>query len=246
MAGSACREPRTARPALIVALPEGRAKASLAMSSRSGEPHGSNGSSHNDVLRSLGRLDTDLYGDLRDCIGEQVSQKTVREVGDAAPDFFLPDETARLVSLTGILANGPVVLTFIGGSWSSFCLAKVRALTQAVRGRATMVAITPETGSYPRTMKVQSGLEDCAVLCDVDYGVGLQFGLIFAVRPSLVEKMAARGLDLLAMHGVTKPMLPAPAVYVVASSGHITYLKLDLDYMTPAEPGPVLQALGAL
>jgi len=176
--------------------------------------------------------------------GSDVSSNALR-AGAEAPDFFLPDERARLISLSSLLAKGPVVLIFMPGSWCSFCINKIRALGAALRGRAvSVVAITPETADYPRAMKTQNQL-DCVVLADVDYGVGLSFGLIFMPPPQVVAQMKAHGLDLAELHGASKPMLPAPAVYVIAPSARITMAQVDVDYMASVEPVKVLRALEA-
>jgi AhpC/TSA family protein len=41
----------------------------------------------------------------------------VVKVGERAPDFTLPDQSGRPVSLAGLLARGPVVLSFYRGRW---------------------------------------------------------------------------------------------------------------------------------
>ncbi|MGH7263717.1 MAG: redoxin domain-containing protein [Candidatus Rokuibacteriota bacterium] len=41
----------------------------------------------------------------------------VVKVGERAPDFTLPSATGREVSLSGLLARGPVVLSFFRGRW---------------------------------------------------------------------------------------------------------------------------------
>ncbi len=41
--------------------------------------------------------------------------------GDKAPEFTLPDENGRSVSLTGLLADGPVVLFFYPAAMTSGC-----------------------------------------------------------------------------------------------------------------------------
>jgi peroxiredoxin len=168
--------------------------------------------------------------------------------GAGAPDFFLPDERARLVSLSSLLAKGPVVLMFMPGGWCSFCISKIRAMAAALRGlrgrMVSLITITPEAGVYPRDMKTQNQL-DCHVLVDVDYGVGLSFGLIYAPPLAIVAQMKARGLDLGEIHGATKPMLPAPAVYVIAPSGKIMMAQVEHDYMAPIDPKNVLEALEA-
>ena len=40
-----------------------------------------------------------------------------KKVGDAAPDFTLPNTSGELVSLSGLLAQGPAVVTFYRGAW---------------------------------------------------------------------------------------------------------------------------------
>jgi peroxiredoxin len=197
------------------------------------------------TLKSIGRMETDFYPPLRDWMAGIDFSVTALKAGDRAPNFFLPDENARLVSLASLLAQGPVILDFLCGSWSSFCLSKLSALIAALREQsATIVAITAETGRYPRAMKSQNRFA-CLVLCDVDYGVELKFGLINAVPATIAAQMAARGVDLAGMHGVTKPMLTAPAIYVIAPSRKIIYAKVDADCLAPADTDSVLQALAS-
>jgi peroxiredoxin len=171
------------------------------------------------------------------------------KAGDEAPDFFLPDDRAHLVTLRSLLEKGPVVLFFLGGSWCSFCVAKLKALNAALEGRGgpsvTLVAITPETGSHPRWMRAAEQLR-CMVLSDVDYGVGLLFGIISVVPPAIVTEMGSRGLDLARLHGVARPMLAAPAVYLIEPSGRIAMASLHSDYMTSADTEALITALERL
>src|SRR5437899_6459993 len=160
------------------------------------------------VLVTLGRADTALYAPLRDWMMASNLAEQALKAGDEAPDFFLPDDRAHLVTLRSLLEKGPVVLFFLGGSWCSFCIAKLRALNAALEGRGgppvTLVAITPETGSHPRRMRAADQLQ-CTVLSDVDYGVGLLFGIISVVPPAIITEMGSRGLDLARLHGVARP-----------------------------------------
>jgi peroxiredoxin len=43
------------------------------------------------------------------------------DVGDQAPEFALPDQLGRVVSLGEQLAHGPVVLVFYRGDWCPYC-----------------------------------------------------------------------------------------------------------------------------
>ena len=41
----------------------------------------------------------------------------VLKVGESAPEFSLPDENGSLVELKGLLAQGPVVISYYRGIW---------------------------------------------------------------------------------------------------------------------------------
>ena len=41
----------------------------------------------------------------------------VLKVGEATPEFSLTDENGNLVELKGLLAQGPVVISFYRGQW---------------------------------------------------------------------------------------------------------------------------------
>lgn len=219
-------------------------------------PHPRAGSSSSDssahgggVLVTLGRADTALYAPLRDWMGASNLTERALKAGDMAPDFFLPDDRARLVALRSLLENGPVVLCFLAGSWCSFCIAKLKALSAALENcggaPVTLVAITPETGSHPRRMRAAHQIQ-CTVLSDVDYGVGLLFGIISVLPPEIVTQMGARGLNLAQLHGAAQPMLTAPAVYLIEPSGRIAMASLDLDYMNNVDTEALITALERL
>ena len=40
-----------------------------------------------------------------------------KKAGDEAPDFTLPNPSGEMVSLSPLLAQGPVVVTFYRGAW---------------------------------------------------------------------------------------------------------------------------------
>jgi hypothetical protein len=49
-------------------------------------------------------------------------------VGTKAPSFELPDQNGKPVSSAEILAQGPLVLTFIRGRWCPFCVGQMEAM----------------------------------------------------------------------------------------------------------------------
>src|SRR5262245_57341120 len=76
------------------------------------------------------------------------------QVGDAAPDFLLPDLYGRLHSSEHLRGEGPLVVSFYRGGWCPFCNAELRALQAAKTEfdslKAKLVVVFPETGDLPR------------------------------------------------------------------------------------------------
>jgi len=84
------------------------------------------------------------------------------KVGDRAPDFTLPDQLGRQVSLAGELEQGPVVLIFYRGEWCPYCNALLR--TYGLRAAdfsqrdARLLAVSPQTPDNSLTMAEKHSL----------------------------------------------------------------------------------------
>ena len=65
-------------------------------------------------------------------INENGGGENAPRPGEAMPQFLLPDETGRLVSLTALLVQGPVAVMFYRGHWCPYCRLNVRAVVQAM------------------------------------------------------------------------------------------------------------------
>ena len=78
-------------------------------------------------------------------------------VGDAAPDFALPDQHGRPVRLGDRLALGPVAVLFTRGGWCPFCTILLRAWADALpalqEAGGDLLAVSPQPvpvcGSIP-------------------------------------------------------------------------------------------------
>lgn len=68
------------------------------------------------------------------------------DVGAQAPEFALPDQLGRVVSLGEQLAHGPVVLVFYRGDWCPYCNLTLRAL-QVELGADVVSALAEINGS---------------------------------------------------------------------------------------------------
>lgn len=170
-------------------------------------------------------------------------------LGAKVPDFELPDASGTQVSLSALLAKGPVVLSFYRGGWCPYCSTELRALQAKLAeinaAGATLVAVSPQTpdASLSTAEKLELAFP---VLSDEGNQVAESFGLVFSLPEALREVYAGFGLDLPAANGDDTFRLPIPATYVIRADGTVAWRFADADYTKRAEPDDVLAALAAL
>lgn len=170
-------------------------------------------------------------------------------VGDLIRPFALPNASGRIVSSTDLLASGPIVLSFYRGSWCFFCESELTALRDAhadiTAAGGQIVAIAGEAGGRTATTKRDFGLP-FEVLCDLDLGVSLDFGLVFAVDEEVRTIYGEIGLDLARINANDSWFLPIPATYVVRQDGRVTAAHVDPDFRKRMEPADIVTALLAI
>lgn len=170
-------------------------------------------------------------------------------VNDKAPDFELPDAAGKLVRLSELLKQGPVVINFYRGEWCPYCNLELRAfqnlLPEFKRANATLVAISPELPDHSLSVTEKHSLE-FAVLSDVGNKVSRQYGLVFTLDASLQPLYEGFGIDIPTSNGDDSYELPLPATYVIDQSGRIRYGFAEADYTQRAEPQDVLAVVNEL
>jgi peroxiredoxin len=161
------------------------------------------------------------------------SGKNAPRVGEPMPEFLLPDDAGRLISLEDILRNGPVALTFHRGHWCPYCRISVNALAQAQRVIAKeggqIVAIMPEREQFARELK-EDARADFPVLIDMDNAYAMSLGLAYWVGEEMKQQILDRGRNLADFHGNEAWLLPIPATFVVGRDGRIATRYIDPDY----------------
>ncbi|MFG0243176.1 MAG: peroxiredoxin-like family protein [Phycisphaerales bacterium JB054] len=171
-------------------------------------------------------------------------------VGRPAPGFVLPDANGAPVSLSALLADGPVVISFYRGSWCPYCNLQLRAMQgrldeiEALGGR--LVAISPEIPDESLSLIERAALR-FSVLSDKDAQVAAQYGVAWKVPEPILDHMRNdRGLDLTRINDGNDTVLPIPATFVVSSDAIVAWRFVDVDYRHRAEPDDVVAALRAL
>jgi peroxiredoxin len=166
--------------------------------------------------------------------------------GDEMPEFVLPDQSGRLISLSELIAQGPVVLSFHRGHWCPYCrinAGALQAIQSSVRARGgSLVAISPETGRFGAELAGE-GTEALRVLSDIDNGYALLLNLAFYVGDEKRAAMTAAGWDISAYQGSANWTLPIPATFVVGRDGIVKARFIDPDYRHRADTEAILESL---
>ncbi|GAA1270352.1 peroxiredoxin-like family protein [Kitasatospora nipponensis] len=170
-------------------------------------------------------------------------------VGSPAPRFTLPAATGQCVALDGLLADGPVVLTFYRGAWCPFCNLALRALQEqhdAITARgARLVAVSPQIPDESLTLAEKEQLA-FDVLSDIGSEVAARFGIAFDLSDELGTVYDQLGFDLKRVNAGHSRTLPLPATFVIDRTGTIRWAFVQTDYTLRAEPADILAALDAL
>jgi peroxiredoxin len=169
-------------------------------------------------------------------------------VGAKAPAFELPDHNGKIVSSSGLLSKGVLVLCFIRGRWCPFCVGQMESmnlvLPEILQAEAALVAVSPQTVKQSLFMHDQHKLR-FPLLSDMGNKVARQFGLTYRV-PEPQEAVYRRAfVNLPLANGDESWELPIPATYVVDRDGTVFYASANEDYTERPEPREIVGVLQA-
>ena len=101
-----------------------------------------------DEVRALNADFADTVERMIDRLRASGAGEEAPKPGEPMPDFMLPDHRGHLVSLSDLIANGPVVIAFHRGHWCPYCRITADALSgihaSVQKLGAELVVITPE------------------------------------------------------------------------------------------------------
>jgi peroxiredoxin len=153
------------------------------------------------------------------------------KVGDIMPDFLLPDDSGKLVSLAKLLKKAPVAIAFHRGHWCPYCRLNAGGLAEVQDDilPVQIVAISAETQKYTREIKTEAGAR-FPFLTDFGNGYALSLNLAVWVDDAMSSLIAGAGWDVPGYQGHEGWILPIPSVFVVGQDGVIVARHVDPDY----------------
>ena len=203
----------------------------------------------NEFMASLpGEQQTTVANAFQELMASTVTSNAIN-IDDQASPFELPNVRGGSLSLSTVLQDGPVVLSFYRGSWCPFCNLELNAL-QAMLPEikacgARLIAVSPELPDNSLSHAEKLGLE-FDVLTDLGNEVARDYGLVMAIHETLRPLYLQWGLDVPAANGDDSYELPVPATYVIDTTGTIRAAYIEKDYTKRMEPAAIVDALKEL
>src|SRR5262245_42384363 len=141
-----------------------------------------------DAVRRFGPHFQDAVDGLVDRLKQYDVGDNAPKTGEPMPNFILPDEKGKLVSLNALLEKGPVAVTFHRGHWCPYCRINTRALAEAQEQIAAeggqVAAIMPDREHFTAELRAQSQAP-FPILTDIDNGYALSLNLAFWVGDTM-------------------------------------------------------------
>src|SRR5437868_9213233 len=197
-------------------------------------------------------LPTNLLQDLLRPIGQLMNSGAAENAlkeGAQASDFTLPNARGNAVTLSHLLTQGPVVMTFYRGQWCPYCHLQLRAYQLALlhmqaRG-ASLVAISPQTPDHSRALAEKLELT-FALLSDMGNQVARQFGLVFTIAEAVRVAYKQVCADLLTFNGTDSWELPMAGTFLIDQSGTLRLAFVHADFTRRLDPSVVIAQLNEL
>lgn len=161
------------------------------------------------------------------------------KIGDAAPQFELPDGDGMMWHSEELLASGPLVILFYRGRWCAYCNTQLAAMQeihqQIALAGASLVAISPQTQKHTYMTRDMHKLR-FPVLSDAGNQVARKFGLVYRLPAELQAMYESIMTKLPGYNGEQSWELPLASTYVVQPDGKISWARIDADWRHRPEP----------
>ena len=154
-------------------------------------------------------------------------------ISTTIPDVEVRDIHNKVVNLRQLVAQKPTLFIFYRGGWCPYCSLHLSELKQ-VEDEITalgwnMVAISVDRPEVLQKTLAEGDLK-YTLLSDSPANAIKAFGLAFEVSQDLVDRYKTMNIDLEGDSGQKHHILPAPAVYLVDTTGKVRFQYVNPNY----------------
>lgn len=172
---------------------------------------------------------------------KDVQQHAIK-VGDAFPEFSLNSDKNQPTSLSSLIKQGPLIVTFIRGGWCPYCILEMRewqTLYETSEQPFNFVAITPEINEFATQLKIDNHLS-VPLLIDRELTLAASLGLVWQIDDDMKSLLNKWQILLEKRNCDNRYQLPVPATFVINREGNVTFRFIEEDYTVRAEPQDVI------
>lgn len=182
------------------------------------------------------------------------SKKHWLKVGDIAPDFQLPLNNPSLNQTTSFhlyeqLKKGPIILTFIRGSWCSYCNLQLQAYEEvldAIKHTGTQLIGISLEASNPYKKSSLHKNNSIPLLMDHSGTVSTLYKLLYPIEDDLAHIYRELGIDLTQINENKRWVLPITSTFIIDQHGLIRHTFSNADYRVRMEPKDILSILNVI
>jgi peroxiredoxin len=179
-------------------------------------------------------------------IADSADNVTPLLIGQSAPNSKLQTVDGQPVSLKAFTMQKPTVVIFYRGGWCPYCNRQLAGLkdieTQLDELGYQILAISPETPAQLQEQKLQTKFS-VKLLADPELDTIKGFGIGFYVPDVTRTKYKTKfDINLSSEKASGQAVLPAPAVFILDTSGKVVFSYVNPDYQTRISPELLYQA----
>lgn len=155
------------------------------------------------------------------------------QLGSVVPDFTGFNQKGKSITLYNELKNGPVVLVFYRGHWSSECMDFLMNLQDSSdvikEKKAQVIGVTPESAKAMQKTLAKSKAK-FNLVSDLNAEIMKKYDVELKADPHFVNQLKTKGTDLKEVNETNGHYLPVPAVFVIGKNKKINYVFFEADY----------------
>ena len=168
--------------------------------------------------------------------------------GMSVPDVKVTDTDGAPFSLKALLMQKPSVVVFYRGGWCPYCSAQLAGLKDIekplTKAGYQILAVSPQSLEQLNEQKLEEEFA-ARLLADSDLSALNGFGISYYVDDVTAKKYDGYNIAL-TKDSMGKPVLPAPAVFIVDKKGVVQFSYVNPDFTVRPSPKLILAAAEAL